>query len=117
MQLHHLHDHKKGGLKAYALFLLVYSMRCHYQYSHISQYLGHFAYYYGYEYEFNGEIVAGKTQFRINISDPLNPDNNLGGKNTDIDAIVELLRRIYIGMHAPCYGSRMQYLVELVQLS
>lgn len=117
LQLHHLHDHKRGGLKAFALFLLVYGMRCHYQYSHISQFVEHFAYYYGWEYEFSGEVVGERAEFRINISDPLNPDNNLGGKHTDIDAVVGLLRRVYLGLQVPAHGSRLQYLVELVQLS
>lgn len=37
--LKELQDHKKGGLKAYALFLLIYSMRSQYHYQHISQFL------------------------------------------------------------------------------
>jgi non-canonical poly(A) RNA polymerase PAPD5/7 len=37
--LQNLHDHRKGGFKAYALFLLIYSMRRQYQYSYVSQFL------------------------------------------------------------------------------
>ena len=52
-----LHDHKNGGLKAYGLFLLIYIMRNHYKYAHASQFLEHFAYYYGIDYEYVGELV------------------------------------------------------------
>ena len=34
-----LHDHKNGGLKAYGLFLLIYTMRNHYKYTYTSQFL------------------------------------------------------------------------------
>jgi len=34
-----LHDHRKGGFKAYALFLLIYSMRRQYHYACVSQFL------------------------------------------------------------------------------
>jgi hypothetical protein len=79
-----LHDHRKGGLKAYGLFLLIYSMRSQYQYSYVSQFLEHFAYYYGIDYDYTGEIVSGKVVYKINIIDPLNSENNMGGKKTDI---------------------------------
>jgi hypothetical protein len=80
-----LHDHRAGGLKAYALFLLIYSMRSHYQYHYVSQFVEHFCYYYGFSYEFPAEFsYDGEVEFKINIVDPLNSENNMGGKNTNI---------------------------------
>ena len=56
-------------------------------------------------------------EFRINIVDPLNTDNNMGGKNTDIKAFTTLLRKVYIGLHTPHSGSTLDYLLALVELS
>ena len=39
LSIRRLHDHRTGGLKAYALFLLIYSMRSQYQYQYISQFV------------------------------------------------------------------------------
>ena len=48
LAIRRLHDHRMGGLKAYALFLLLYSMRSQYNYSCVSQFVEHFSYYYGF---------------------------------------------------------------------
>ena len=48
LQACELHEHRKGGLKAYAIFLLIYNMRKSYQYDYLSQFIEHFAYYYGF---------------------------------------------------------------------
>ena len=55
LALKKLHDHRTGGLKAYALFLLIYSMRNQYQYTYVSQFVEHFCYYYGFLYEYQIE--------------------------------------------------------------
>lgn len=34
-------------------------MRSHYQYQYVSQFLEHFAYYYGMAYEYVGDLVEG----------------------------------------------------------
>lgn len=47
-----LHDHRTGGLKAYALFLLIYSMRNLYHYPYVSQFVEHFCFYYGFVFEY-----------------------------------------------------------------
>jgi hypothetical protein len=95
-----LHDHKKGGLKAYALFLLIYSMRTQYCYNYISQFVEHFAYYYGVGYEYACEVSEeGEVEYKINIKDPLNSDNNMGGKRTDIAALRELFQKVYYGIN------------------
>ena len=47
-----LHEHRKGGLKAYALFLLIYQMRSQYQYAYVSQFVEHFCYYYGFAFDY-----------------------------------------------------------------
>jgi len=52
-----LHDHRTGGLKAYALFLLIYSMRSQYQYQYVSQFVEHFCYYYGLAFEYQVELT------------------------------------------------------------
>jgi uncharacterized membrane protein YhaH (DUF805 family) len=83
-----LHDHRSGGLKAYALFLLIYSMRNMYQYPYVSQFVEHFCYYYGLAFEYQTEVNSiGDLEYHINIVDPLNSENNMGGKRTDILAL------------------------------
>jgi hypothetical protein len=37
--LQNLHDHRRGGFKAYALFLLIYTMRTQYHYPYVSQFI------------------------------------------------------------------------------
>lgn len=59
-------------------------MRSQYQYTYISQFLEHFAYYYGLAYEYVSEEHDGQVSYKINIIDPLNSENNMGGKKTDI---------------------------------
>lgn len=55
LSIRKLHDHRTGGLKAYALFLLIYSMRTLYQYPYVSQFVEHFCYYYGFAFEYQAE--------------------------------------------------------------
>lgn len=55
-----MHDHRRGGFKAYALFLLIYSMRSQYQYQYVSQFIEHFCYYYGLAYDYPCEVVDGE---------------------------------------------------------
>ena len=60
-------------------------MRAQYQYEYVSQYVNHFCYYYGLAYEYQTELNSeGEVEYHINIVDPLNSDNNMGGKRTDI---------------------------------
>jgi hypothetical protein len=111
-----LHDHRAGGLKAYALFLLIYSMRSHYQYPYLSQFVEHFCYYYGYEHDYQCELREGRLEYHINIHDPLNSDNNMGGKRTDIPALTQALRTLYCAINTPSQGPKLTYLAQLLRL-
>ena len=110
-----MHDHKKGGLKAYGLFLLLYSVRMQYNYAFPSQFLEHFAYYYGLAYEYLGDVVNGKVVYKINIIDPLNSENNMGGKNTDILSLQEIFKKIYYGLNMENNGSKIAYIMDLIR--
>jgi hypothetical protein len=36
---------------------------------------------------------------RLNIKDPLNGKNNMGGKNTNTEKVKNMFRSIYYGLH------------------
>lgn len=116
LSLRRLHDHRTGGLKAYALFLLIYSMRNLYQYAYVSQFVEHFCYYYGIAFEYQVEVnQEGEIEYHINIVDPLNSENNMGGKRTDILGLQEALKKIYFALNTPNRGSKMEYIVEVLK--
>ena len=111
-----LHDHRMGGLKAYALFLLLYSLRCQYNYGCISQFVEHFCYYYGFMFEYQTDIKSdGDIEYHMNIVDPLNKENNMGGKKTDILSLQEVLKKIYLALNTGNKGSKLTYIADVLR--
>lgn len=80
----HLHDPKRNGLKSYALFLMIRHHLDNYTYQNLGRFVDSFMYYYGfvnqYEYYLGEDVEA---VLKINLMDPINMCNNMGGKNTD----------------------------------
>ena len=51
----------------------------------------------------------------MNILDPLNKDNNMGGKKTDILLLQEILKKMYYGLNTENSGSKLAYLVDILK--
>jgi DNA polymerase sigma len=104
-----LHDHLFGGLKTYTLFLMVYSIAKNLPGQNAGELLNQVALYYGfyYEQEFDcseeGWQWAGEGEDYprpvFNFIDPLNPKNNVGGKNTRVRAMQDMFRAIYLAVN------------------
>lgn len=57
----------------------------------------------------------GNIEYHINITDPLNSENNMGGKKTDIELLQQMMRKIYIGLHTGSKGSKLSYIAEILK--
>jgi hypothetical protein len=54
---------------------------------------------------------------RLNITDPLNTKNNMGGKNTDVYKLKNMFRTIYYGMHKRINeGTTLQHILEIAKI-
>jgi hypothetical protein len=55
---------------------------------------------YDYEMEYRGENMKEYIpMLRLNIQDPINTKNNMGGKNTNAYKVRNMFRVIYYGLH------------------
>ena len=54
-----------------------------------------------------GEMVGGELNYKININDPLNYDNNMGGKKTNILLLQEILKKAYYCISIPNEGRKL----------
>jgi hypothetical protein len=82
--------------------------------------------YYGFYHEYEYEIEYHnnkKTGFeyvpvpRLNITDPLNTKNNMGGKNTNVYKLKNMFRTIYYGMHKNINeGTTLQHILEMAKI-
>lgn len=96
LEVFNLHDQKTGGLKTYALFLLIYSVAKSYEFNSLAEFLLQTVLYYGFYYEYNYEYNnQGELLMKLNIIDPYNMNNNLGGKNTKVLKIKNMFRIVY----------------------
>lgn len=54
---------------------------------------------------------------RLNIADPLNTKNNMGGKNTDVYRLKNMFRTIYYGLHRKIsQGTSLQHILEMARI-
>lgn len=51
----------------------------------------------------------------MNIVDPLNSDNNMGGKRTDILGLQDTLKKIYYCLNTPNEGKKMDYIKDVLK--
>ena len=51
---------------------------------------------------------------RINIVDPLNEGNNMGGKKTRVSEFQSACKKIYYGINIASEGSKLEYLLGIV---
>lgn len=51
----------------------------------------------------------------MNIVDPLNKENNMGGKKTDILLLKEVLKKVYWALNTGSKGSKLAYIADVLR--
>lgn len=123
-----IHDQSLGGIKTYTLFLMIFSIVKNLSTLKVSQLLSHVTLYYGfyYEYEFDYEsidinnivnnsydAIQNFPKLVMNFIDPLNPKNNVGGKNTKVLELQNMFKSIYFFLQTYQEGPFLNELFEL----
>lgn len=59
--------------------------------------------------------MEGEVSYKINIMDPLNSENNMGGKKTDILSLQEVFKKVYYGLNMENEGGKIAFLIDLIK--
>lgn len=126
LEVFQLHDQATGGLKTYALFLMIYTVVKSLPTRNIGELFYHIAMYFGfyfeYGYDFKGNFKNLKceaepfSEMRLDLIDPLNSKNNVGGKNMRTKELESMFRSIFYALHIKISGSMLNYLKQLPRI-
>ena len=94
-----LNNPSKGGIKTYALFLmLMYGLQA-LPAHRLGQAFMNVIYYFSYIFQYEEYFDEQKNyKLRFNLIDPLNHSNNVGGRHTDTEKLKEMFKIIDYGL-------------------
>jgi hypothetical protein len=124
-QLFNLHDPQSGGLKTYALFLMISSVVKSMPTKNLGELFFHIALYFGFYFEYSFdeyhlsnsnklEDILNDPEMKFNFIDPFNSKNNIGGKNIKTKDMQNMFRSIYYFMNQQI---KTPYLPQIFELN
>jgi len=71
-------------------------------------------YYYAFSYPYEWSLQANDyIEYKMNLFDPLNVYNNVGGRKTDVNKLIEMLKSTYYGIKLASGRNTLPYLFSM----